>query len=412
MYTHIIWDIDLWDESPIPLVLQQYEDKGRTIYFKLKDKGVPFDLTDKIVEFVATKPDGNRVYNDCEITDVENGGVSTRITEQIVVAEGRMVAQLLIKNKMTPDAKPYLMTRPLDVIILNSVDWQNLESLPESTILHDQIAEGRELLTQMRDLLEQPINADTLSGQSLAQIQQQITNGDVARVAKAGDTMTGTLNMSNNKVTGLAAPTAGGHATNKTYVDAKISGLNLATYLPKSGGTMTGPLDMGGNRLKGLYAPVDAADAVRKTDLDALTARIDSIPVPTSQAWLPSLWGGTNCASNYTERQGYVKRLVGLCYISLLLTLPADGWGNIGNNAELVIKPGTSAHLPAAATGMGYRLTVGARNVAPNNQITAQINAGENFIRLYTYSAPLLKSNIQAGTVFAVTISGVYPIDN
>lgn len=39
-------------------------------------------------------------------------------------------------------------------------------------------------------------------------------------LASAAGTLTGTLNMSSNKITNLAAPTASGDATNKTYVDA------------------------------------------------------------------------------------------------------------------------------------------------------------------------------------------------
>ena len=40
-----------------------------------------------------------------------------------------------------------------------------------------------------------------------------------------GDTMTGNLDMGNNKITGLGAPTAGGDATNKAYVDNAVTGL-------------------------------------------------------------------------------------------------------------------------------------------------------------------------------------------
>ena len=43
-------------------------------------------------------------------------------------------------------------------------------------------------------------------------------------VAKAGDTMTSALTMSNNKVTGLAGPTAEQDAAIKDYVDAAVRG--------------------------------------------------------------------------------------------------------------------------------------------------------------------------------------------
>ena len=45
---------------------------------------------------------------------------------------------------------------------------------------------------------------------------------DNLRVLKAGDTMSGTLNMSNSQITNLASPTNGGDASNKSYVDSKL----------------------------------------------------------------------------------------------------------------------------------------------------------------------------------------------
>ena len=52
-----------------------------------------------------------------------------------------------------------------------------------------------------------------------------LKNGSTALpyVKKAGDSMTGVLNMSNNKVTNVAAPTADGDAVNKKYVDDKAT---------------------------------------------------------------------------------------------------------------------------------------------------------------------------------------------
>ena len=52
-----------------------------------------------------------------------------------------------------------------------------------------------------------------------------LKNGSTALpyVKKAGDSMTGVLNMSNNKVTNVADPTANGDAVNKKYVDDKAT---------------------------------------------------------------------------------------------------------------------------------------------------------------------------------------------
>lgn len=49
---------------------------------------------------------------------------------------------------------------------------------------------------------------------------------DATYVNVSGDSMTGALAMGDNKVTGVATPTAGTDATNKNYVDALVAGLS------------------------------------------------------------------------------------------------------------------------------------------------------------------------------------------
>jgi hypothetical protein len=51
-------------------------------------------------------------------------------------------------------------------------------------------------------------------------LQDAIAN----KVDKAGDTMTGNLDMSLNNITNLAAPTNNDDAANKLYVDNSVSG--------------------------------------------------------------------------------------------------------------------------------------------------------------------------------------------
>jgi hypothetical protein len=76
-----------------------------------------------------------------------------------------------------------------------------------------------------------------------------------ARVAKAGDTMTGLLTLS-------ADPTVALHAATKAYVDAAV-----ALRLALAGGTMTGLLTLSGAPTNALHAAtktyVDTADALR-----------------------------------------------------------------------------------------------------------------------------------------------------
>ena len=98
---------------------------------------------------------------------------------------------------------------------------------------------------------------------SLTEQVNNMANGTTVLpyVKKAGDSMTGALNMQNNKVTNVAAPTETTDAVNKGYVDTAISGLTDGTtampYVKKAGDTMTGDLNMTGHLIKGVKWPVE-----------------------------------------------------------------------------------------------------------------------------------------------------------
>ena len=83
------------------------------------------------------------------------------------------------------------------------------------------------------------------------------------KLAKAGGTMTGAIAMGNNKVTGLATPTAGTDVTHKTYVDA-----GDALQVLKAGDTMSGALAMGTNKITGVGDPTANQDVATKNYVD------------------------------------------------------------------------------------------------------------------------------------------------
>jgi hypothetical protein len=90
-----------------------------------------------------------------------------------------------------------------------------------------------------------------------------VTNEIATKVSKAGDTMTGSLAMGGNKVTGLGAPTSNNDAATKTYVDTAD-----ALKLSLSGGTMSGAIAMGTNKLTGVGDPTANQDAATKKYVD------------------------------------------------------------------------------------------------------------------------------------------------
>ena len=84
----------------------------------------------------------------------------------------------------------------------------------------------------VQDAIEAVVGAAPAALNTLAEIATSLNDdADLAgtltasiseKVAKAGDTMTGALNMGNNKVTNLSSPTVNTDAANKSYVDSQI----------------------------------------------------------------------------------------------------------------------------------------------------------------------------------------------
>jgi hypothetical protein len=83
------------------------------------------------------------------------------------------------------------------------------------------------------------------------------------KLTKAGDTMTGALAMSTNKITGLGDPTANQDAATKSYVDTQRD-----TRLATAGGTMSGVINMGSNKVTNVTDPTNAQDAATKNYID------------------------------------------------------------------------------------------------------------------------------------------------
>ena len=73
--------------------------------------------------------------------------------------------------------------------------------------------------------------------------------------------------MKNHKITKLADPTLLADAANKRYVDSNV-GISQATgdglYLQKSGGTLTGELDMQNNKITNVGSPTSDLDATTR----------------------------------------------------------------------------------------------------------------------------------------------------
>lgn len=122
-----------------------------------------------------------------------------------------------------------------------------------------------------------------------------VTNAIGEKLAKAGDTMTGDLNMGSNLISNLADPLSNTDAATKGYVDTQVATaldqteadaryylntttLNLIT-------APQGNVDMNSNRITNLQDPSSAQDAVTKAHADATfyanTVTLNNITAPS-----------------------------------------------------------------------------------------------------------------------------------
>ena len=99
--------------------------------------------------------------------------------------------------------------------ITNLVDPSGLQDAATKNYVDTQISNLVASAPDVLDTLQEL--ADAL--QNNPDIIQDLQDAIAGKVAKAGDTMTGNLDMNSNSVVNLAAPVSNGDAANKLYVD-------------------------------------------------------------------------------------------------------------------------------------------------------------------------------------------------
>ena len=130
----------------------------------------------------------------------------------------------------------------------------------------------------------------------------------------SGGTMTGTINMGNHSITNVNNPTNTNDVANKSYVDTSISSLSnslKSLYLPLSGGTLSGTLNLSNNRIMGVGTPTSNNDAVNKSYVDnyitGAGSTIAKNNLTESRVVVSDTSGKINVSSVTTTELGYLS---------------------------------------------------------------------------------------------------------
>lgn len=240
-----------------------------------------------------------------EVADREGGDntLNERITQEVQTLNGRIDTEVETLNNLIQSTKTELQNNidTLDSKVeqyhteLNNKDIKEVELIQDQTKdtyrikLNDGTAVDIPIEVYNYELLVQKLaqlsNLETVLDNEIETRQEKDAEHDAAiqkntediltKVSKAGDTMTGNLNMGGNTVTGLKDPVAATDAVTLDYFNRnKESGGGV--YLELSGGTMGGNINMSGNKIVNLPSPTGDNDPATKAYTDGKIVEVNA----------------------------------------------------------------------------------------------------------------------------------------
>jgi len=179
---------------------------------------------------------------------------------------------------------------------------------------------------------------DSANAQDAATKNYVYTNNNL-RVLKAGDTMSGNLNLTNNSITNLATPVNAGDGVNKSYVDARLNNSGLLINLTGATGNKKGA--------------VVSSSSNYSTNYSAW--KIWNFVLPSSQP--NNEWGTAGQTSNYWVMiQNVNAMLVWKCHLAgrLFETNQPSVWRIEGSNNGSTFTTLYSSNVALSSTVMEF----------------------------------------------------------
>lgn len=175
-------------------------------------------------------------------------------------------------------------------------DITNLKSLYNG--LQEQTSTMDEAITS----IQTTITSIETSLNNLKQTVEDIRNGTIQLnyLSLSGGTMAGTINMNNNKITNLPEPTSNQDAATKAYVDSHSGGGGgTGDYVSKAGDTMTGALNisMGGSEISIANASIELNDGSNSVTVGKMDTKTPTYGITSESDLILIANGNINLAN-------------------------------------------------------------------------------------------------------------------
>ena len=136
--------LNVWQPNDVRVQVNQGEVNSRFLEIKILDKKKAFNLAGKTVIFYATKPDGNLIFNYCEIIDAQKGLINLAMTSQMSIVPGIMrdCEIDILDEELTK-----LKVKGLSIEIIRCTDFESaIESTSEFTVLDEALADVKKVM--------------------------------------------------------------------------------------------------------------------------------------------------------------------------------------------------------------------------------------------------------------------------